>query len=221
MNHKKAMAANGMGFSPIATAVLRPESVSHAPPAPALAGTDSLSSTSAEIRNTKETIPAAAAAPGVLNGLPACSPSWPIGPSVTGLPLPRAAVAEIRHPGDPPSGCSRPQRPPIVPPGRAPHRSSRRISRPNRAVRSIAASPPAFPPASSGLHPVRVQRWTRLPGSSSISCGMNDLPASVMSLAKSRIAAVAAPGRQEAGGSAKVAPYSRASMAWASRSRSM
>ena len=50
MNHKKAMPANGMRFNPITTVVLRPASVSHVPGAPGWAGTDSLSSTSAVIR---------------------------------------------------------------------------------------------------------------------------------------------------------------------------
>ena len=53
------------------TAVLRPESVSHVPGAPGWTGTDSLSSTSAVMRNTEKTIPATAAARGVRSGLPA------------------------------------------------------------------------------------------------------------------------------------------------------
>ena len=47
MNYKKAMPANGMRFSAIATAVRRRGSVSHAPAAPGWAGTESLSSTNA------------------------------------------------------------------------------------------------------------------------------------------------------------------------------
>ena len=71
MNHKKAMPANGTRFSAITTAVRRPASVSHVPGAPGWAGTDSLSSTSAVIRNAEKPIPATAAARGVLSGLPA------------------------------------------------------------------------------------------------------------------------------------------------------
>lgn len=41
------------------------------PHPPGWAGTDSLSSTSAEIRSREKTIPATAADPGVLSGLPA------------------------------------------------------------------------------------------------------------------------------------------------------
>src|SRR6266516_2497070 len=96
MNHKKAMPANGTRFSAITTAARRPGSVSHAPATPGWAGTESLSSTSAAIRNTENTTPATAAARGVRSGLPACSGPWPTGPSVIGLPS--RPVAGPRHP---------------------------------------------------------------------------------------------------------------------------
>ncbi len=87
MNQRKAIPANGTRFSAIVTAVRCADWVSHEPAAAELAGTETLSSTSDEMRSTEKTIPATAAARGVLRGLPACSAPWPNGPSVTGLPL--------------------------------------------------------------------------------------------------------------------------------------
>jgi hypothetical protein len=84
MNHKKAMPANGMRFSPIATAALFPESVSHELSTAGLAGTESLSSTSAVIMSTEKMIPAPAAARGVLSGLPGRSGPWSVIWSVIG-----------------------------------------------------------------------------------------------------------------------------------------
>ena len=63
-NHRKAMPANGMSDSATFTAVRRPGSVSQLPATRGSAGIESLSSTSAAIRNTEKTIPATAAAPG-------------------------------------------------------------------------------------------------------------------------------------------------------------
>src|SRR6266700_158290 len=75
-------------MSPPATTAARcADWVSHEPAAAELAGTETLSSTSDEMRSTEKTIPATAAARNVLKKLPACSAPWPNGPSVTGLPL--------------------------------------------------------------------------------------------------------------------------------------
>src|SRR5215469_14655889 len=87
MNHKKAMPANGTRFSPMATAALRPESVSHVPATSRRGGAESLSIVRAVIRSTGKTIPATAAARGVLSELPACSGSWPVAVSVMGSPF--------------------------------------------------------------------------------------------------------------------------------------
>ena len=87
MNHRKAIPANGMRFSPIATAVLFPESVSHPPATAGLAGTETLSRASDVIRSTEKTMPASAAARGVRRALLAASGPWPAGPSVMGIPL--------------------------------------------------------------------------------------------------------------------------------------
>jgi hypothetical protein len=76
------LVANGMMFRATATAVRRPESVSHAPGTSERAGTEGLSRTSAAIRSTEKMIPASAAARGVLSGLLARSGSGTIGPSV-------------------------------------------------------------------------------------------------------------------------------------------
>ena len=100
MNHKKAIPANGMRFSAIATAARRRESVSHEPGTAGSAGTETLSNTSATSRNTEKMIPATAAARGVLNGLPArsgpgLSASSVIGHSFRGTLLP---AQRIRRP---------------------------------------------------------------------------------------------------------------------------
>ena len=87
MNHRKAIPANGTRFSPIATAVLFPESVSHVPGTADLAGTEILSRTSDEIRSAEKAMPATAAARGVLRALLAASGPWPAGPSVMGVPF--------------------------------------------------------------------------------------------------------------------------------------
>ena len=76
MNQRKAMPANGTKFSATATAALFPESVSHAPVPPGLAGTEILSSTSAVAMSTEKMIPATAAARGVRSGLPLRSGPW-------------------------------------------------------------------------------------------------------------------------------------------------
>ena len=57
MNHRKAIPANGMRFRATATAVRRRESASHAPATSGWAGTETRSSTSAVIRNTREDDP--------------------------------------------------------------------------------------------------------------------------------------------------------------------
>src|SRR6201999_3754885 len=63
-----------------------PELVSQLPGTRGLAGTESLSSTSATIRSTEKMIPATAAARGVLSGLRACSGPWSIADSVMAGP---------------------------------------------------------------------------------------------------------------------------------------
>ena len=63
------MPANGMRFSPIDTAVLLPESVSHRPATAGLPGTEIRSRVSAVIRSTEKTMPAIAAARGVRSAL--------------------------------------------------------------------------------------------------------------------------------------------------------
>ena len=73
INHRKAIPANGMRFSPTATAVLFPESVSHPPATAELAGAESLSRVSDAIRSTEKTMPASAAARGVFSALLAVS----------------------------------------------------------------------------------------------------------------------------------------------------
>ena len=78
---------NGNTFSPIATAVLFPESVSHVPGTAGSAGTETLSRTSDEIRSTEKATPATAAARGVLRALPAASGPWPAGSWVMGVPF--------------------------------------------------------------------------------------------------------------------------------------
>src|SRR6204780_482700 len=92
-NHRNAIPAKGTRFRAIATAVLRHESVSHSPATSARAGTEILSSTSAEIKSTEKTIPAKAAARGVRSGLPACSGPSTIGASVIGLPFMQCPAA--------------------------------------------------------------------------------------------------------------------------------
>ena len=71
MNHRNAIPANGMRFSANATVARRPGSVSQKPATAGSAGTETLSSTSDVMRKTEKTIPATAAARGVLSGLPA------------------------------------------------------------------------------------------------------------------------------------------------------
>ena len=82
MNRRKAISVNGTKFSAMATAALRPESVSHAPAPAGLAGAETLNSIKAAIGSTDDL--GDRGRPGVLSGLPARSGLWPITRSVIG-----------------------------------------------------------------------------------------------------------------------------------------
>jgi len=96
MNHRKAIPVNGTKFSAMATAALRPESVSHAPAAAGLAGAETLNSIKAVIRSTEKTIPATAAARGFSAGSRPAADSGPSPDQSSGFDYLMLAADRVR-----------------------------------------------------------------------------------------------------------------------------